>query len=129
MRFDVKFVTPFSESKPVRFVGKGAVHLLETAIVFEGPCSDVFVPLISIAVRSITSRWQIRTVPYASIVRHGPPRLLLLRRTHHLHYVDVDGVTRAIGFRIRRTRGINATEFATRLQDYRQACQRNHFNA
>jgi hypothetical protein len=40
MRFDVNFVTPFCESKPVRFVGKGAVHLLETAIVFEGPCSD-----------------------------------------------------------------------------------------
>jgi hypothetical protein len=122
MRCDVIFVTPFSQSKPVRFIGRGYIHLLETAAVFEGPCADAFVPLLTRAVRSLIAHWQVRTVPYASIVRHEPPKFPF-RRSHHVHFVNLYGDVLAVGFRIRRNQALDSTTFAALLEEYRNACQ------
>lgn len=122
MRIDVRFMVPFSQSMPLRFGGRGSIHLLETAMIAEGLCSDVFVPLVSWAVRPITSHWTMRTIPYSAIVRHEVPRFPK-RRSHHIHYMDIDGHVLAVGFQIVRRRQFTTDKFTKLLQEYREALQ------
>jgi hypothetical protein len=98
MMFPVNYVTPLRFGKLTGFVGKGAVHLLETAIALEGMLPRIRPLLLLSVYYRLFCGHTARTVPYAAVERHEPPGVF---GTHLLLYWLPDGTkhTRfAVGF-------------------------------
>jgi hypothetical protein len=117
MRYEIKFVTPFTQSDEVPFVGRGRLHLLETAAVFEGRQMRTYVPLVTTFVRRIIASASIRTVPYGAITEYRRRRLTN-PWSYQVHFRDPDGRQRVVGFRLRAATRRDARDMHDRLTLY-----------
>lgn len=98
MRLSIAYDVPFSGRRPIRFNGRGSLHVLETGLLFEGGMSPFYMMGLTWIVEAAISIETVRTVPYRRIVHLG--RGWLLRRRFRLEFKDINDQIFVIGFRL-----------------------------
>lgn len=98
MRLSIAYDVPFSGRRPIRFSGRGSLHVLETGLLFEGSISPFYMMGLTWIVDAAISFETVRTVPYRRIVHMGQG--WMLRRRFRLEFEDINDEIFVIGFRL-----------------------------